>query len=164
MKNLNIIVLFLAFYPFSLNAFAWNPFKKQTYDECILENMKGVTSDNAARQIRDACGNKTSDSVADSKKCSTRFLTAAEETLVIPYASIHNGWMELDVHNNNKNIAVTGFKVFIKDLQTNKTLTYEAASPKIAPFTTSSKILVKILYAPKKPEWNIYEITTEVCR
>jgi hypothetical protein len=164
MKNLSKFFLFLFIYSLTINAFAWNPFKKQTYEECILENMKGVTSDDAARQIRYACISKTSNSVAESKKCSTRFLTATEEILVTPYASIEShGWMKLNVHNNNKNIAVTGFKVFIKDLQTNKTLTYEVTHPKIEPLTTSAEILVKILYAPKKPTWNIYEATTEVC-
>ena len=167
MKNLTILVLFLSFYSFSINAFAWNPFKKQTYDECILENMKGVTSDNAAREIRYACLNKTSDSVADSKKCSTRFLTADEATLVTPVAyelSDGDSYMKLNVHNNNKNIAVTGFKVFIKDLKTNKTLTYKVSYPTIEPLKTSPQILVEILYPPKKYQWNIYEVTTEVCK
>jgi hypothetical protein len=163
-KHFYIFVFFVFISSVSNNAFAWNPFKKQTFDECILENMKGVKSDKAAREISDACDSKTSDSVVDSKKCATRFLTAAEEIFVTPYASIESyGWMKLKVHNNNKNIVVTGFKVFITDLQTNKTLTYEVTYPKIAPLTTSAEILVKILYAPKKSTWNIYEITTEVC-
>ena len=147
------------------NAFAWNPFKKQTYEECILENMKDVKSDDAARQIKYACMSKTSNPTEDTKTCPTRFLTTPEAALVTPYASIESyGWMKLNVHNNNKKLSVTGFKVFITDLETNKTLTYEVTYPKIEPLTTSNEILVKILYAPKKSAWNIYEITTEVCK
>jgi hypothetical protein len=167
MKKLISFIFLMALYCVSVNTFAWNPFKKQNYDECILENMKGVTSDSAAREIRYACLNKTSDSDANSKKCSNRFLTTAEESLVTPSAyelSSGDRYLKLNVHNNNKNITVTGFKVFIKDLQTNKTLSYEVSYPTIKPLTTSPQILVEILYAPKKYQWNIYEVTTEVCR
>ena len=167
MRKLIPFIFSIAVCFFSVNIFAWNPFKKQTYEECILENMKGVKSDEAAKEIRHACRWKIlneSSAPVDSKKCTNRFLTPSEAKLVTPYAKIMSyGWMTLQVHNNNKNLTVTGFKVYIKDLETNKTLDYEVTYPKIEPLKTSDEINIRILAAPKKPEWNIYEITTEVC-
>jgi hypothetical protein len=105
-----------------------------------------------------------SNASVDSKKCTNRFLSPAEAKLVTPYAkSLSSGYMTLQVHNNNKNLIVTGFKIYIKDLDSNKTLNYEVTYPKIEPLKTSDEINIKILFAPKKPEWDIYEITTEVC-
>lgn len=36
----------------SLESFSWTLFGKQTYEECILENMKGVTNNSVAQQIQ----------------------------------------------------------------------------------------------------------------
>ena len=46
----------------------WNPFEPKTYDECILENMKGVSSDEAAKEIRYSCLKKHSKSGAVSSQ------------------------------------------------------------------------------------------------
>ncbi len=37
----------------------------QTYEDCILANMRGVTSDVAARAVREACQDKTAPSVSE---------------------------------------------------------------------------------------------------
>jgi hypothetical protein len=39
---------------------AWSLFGPKNFDECVLENMKGVTSDEAAIQIMGACSRKFS--------------------------------------------------------------------------------------------------------
>ena len=54
MKNfIGVSLIFLV-----THAFAWDLFGTQTYEDCIFENMKNVTSDVAAATIRNACQNK----------------------------------------------------------------------------------------------------------
>jgi len=43
------------------SAQAWNPFGPNNYDDCIIQNMKGVTSDTAAAAIRYSCYQKFPD-------------------------------------------------------------------------------------------------------
>jgi hypothetical protein len=43
---------------FSTDALAWSIFEPKNFDECILENMKGVTSDIAANAIGKSCAAK----------------------------------------------------------------------------------------------------------
>ena len=43
---------------FSKNVLAWTAFAPKDYDECILENMKGVTSDVGARLVNNSCHEK----------------------------------------------------------------------------------------------------------
>ena len=90
-------------------AFAWNPFKAQTYEECILENMKGVKSDDAASKIEMACILKTSknSSVTETKKCKDRQLTQEEKEKVKANASINYiNYIEVKIYNGNKNISI----------------------------------------------------------
>lgn len=51
-----IIIFFIL--TVSTNTFAWNIFDPKDYDDCILENMKGVSNDVAAMQVTKACKNK----------------------------------------------------------------------------------------------------------
>lgn len=51
-----------AFLPSPAMAQWWNPLAPKTYDECILKNMKGVTSDSAADMITLSCLNTFGDS------------------------------------------------------------------------------------------------------
>ena len=50
MKAIFLTVLLLPIFVFAQDA--------QTYEDCILENMKGVSSDVAATAIREACESK----------------------------------------------------------------------------------------------------------
>ncbi len=52
MKKITLLLLILLV---STNVFAFSLFGPKNYDECILDNMKGVTSDTAAVQIVVAC-------------------------------------------------------------------------------------------------------------
>ena len=45
----------------SISANAWNPFGPNNFDDCIIQNMKGVTSDAAAASIRLSCQQKFPD-------------------------------------------------------------------------------------------------------
>jgi hypothetical protein len=54
MKKLTVLILYLV----STNVFAWNILGPKNYDECILENMRGVTSDIGARLVEKSCREK----------------------------------------------------------------------------------------------------------
>ena len=69
-------------------SFAWSLFGPRTYEDCILENMKGVKSDDAALQIQVACMQKFPGD--EPKKCKMREMTAAEAKNVSANASISN--------------------------------------------------------------------------
>ena len=68
------------------NASAWTIFGPRSLEDCILENMKGVTSNDAARQIRVACMIKFPGD--EPKKCKMREMTTAEANNVTGNASI----------------------------------------------------------------------------
>ena len=64
MKILSLFLLFLV----STNIFAFSLFGPKNYDECILENMKGVSSDIAARLVDNSCDEKFKEKVVDNSK------------------------------------------------------------------------------------------------
>ncbi len=57
-KTLPIRLIFSTIFLFSFNAYPWSPFGPKNFDDCIIENMKGITSDAAAGSIRMACRQK----------------------------------------------------------------------------------------------------------
>ena len=52
----------------STNVFAFSLFGPKNYDECVLENMKGVSSDTAARLVANSCREKFKEKVVDNSK------------------------------------------------------------------------------------------------
>ena len=50
-----IIAALFLFDLFQIKSWLGKPKKRETVNECILKNMKGVQSDVAAREIRKAC-------------------------------------------------------------------------------------------------------------
>ena len=57
-------------------SYAWSLLGPSTLEDCILENMKGVTSDDAALAIRVACMKKFPGDAT--KQCKMREMTSAE--------------------------------------------------------------------------------------
>lgn len=49
----------------STSCFAWSLFGPKNYDECILENMKNVNNDIAAREVKKSCRMKFKDKEVD---------------------------------------------------------------------------------------------------
>lgn len=49
----------------STNVFAWNILGPSNYDECILENMKGIDSEAGANFVNKSCRNKFKTKVID---------------------------------------------------------------------------------------------------
>ena len=61
MNKLTGLILFLM----STNIYAWNVFGPKDYDECILENMKGIDSEAGANFVNKSCRNKFKTKVID---------------------------------------------------------------------------------------------------
>lgn len=89
----------------------WNPLAPKTYDECILKNMKGVTSDKAADMITLSCLEQFEEKRAS---CTLRELTAAERSKVSGRASVSNystPYLSARVYNGNADISVNEITV-----------------------------------------------------
>ena len=168
MKNLiKIFTIDFSIVLLLISLTACNPFKNQTYEDCILENMKGVKSDAAANEISSACIIKISnqDNSDDDKKCSERILSVEEKNLVRTVATIDDkNKMRLKLHNENKDIVITALKVAIHDIEKDKVMSYEVTNKNIKPFKTSDELTIELLYVPKKYDWGIFDLTTEVCK
>lgn len=99
---------------FSINVYA-GLFGPSNYEECLLENMKGVTSDEAANAIKYACATKYSEK-AVKKRCKERELTAVEKSKVSGNASISNygnPYFSGKFYNGNKAINISAVTVMI---------------------------------------------------
>jgi hypothetical protein len=144
-----------------------NPFKKQTFEDCLLENLKGVKSDDAAADIKYACLVKTSNNedTSDERKCENRALTIDERKLVNGTAFVESyGTLKVKLYNGNSNIKINGVKVKLIDTEKNQEFNFDLSMYKVAPLTTSEQMLASLLYAPKKWDWYLYDLTTEVCK
>lgn len=58
LMSLSKFLLLAPLFFLHFSASAWNPFGPKNFDDCIIKNMKGVTSDTAAISIRHACRQK----------------------------------------------------------------------------------------------------------
>ena len=130
--------------------------------------MKGVTNDDAASEIKFACESKTykeNSSNANSKKCVKRFLTAEETKMVTANAVVESyGWLKVKVYNGNNNISITEVKVRIIDKETQKSFDFNMSNATVNPISTSGEMLAQLLYVPKKWEWYVLPLATEVCK
>ncbi len=100
----------------AISAGAWNPFGPNNYDDCIIQNMKGVTSDTAAVSIRLSCLQKFPDKLTTTnQKETTRFGNPRLDVWDRPYNSrvfsnitigrqkLNNyGGLEIPVTNKNE--------------------------------------------------------------
>jgi len=63
------------------NAQWWNPLAPKTMEECILQNMKGVTSNDAAGLVAQACARKFPKEESEEGKKKKNYLNDAVWTL-----------------------------------------------------------------------------------
>ncbi|MGZ8946931.1 MAG: surface-adhesin E family protein [Methylococcaceae bacterium] len=87
MKKL-LSILLLLFIPTS--CFAWSLFEPKNIEDCILENMKGVSSDTAAQMIYKMCAEKFKDKevVNNPKYKWTRHHNSETAVFYIDYSTI----------------------------------------------------------------------------
>jgi len=146
-----------------LNAMAWNLFGDQTYEECILENMKGVTSDDAAGNIRVACFNKTKKSAPPAPVCKDRSLSSLEMGNITGSGAIADlvDFFYVNVHNGNSNIELKSLnvKIFASNIKPPQEYKVDFWPP-VASFSSGSKTIVLPIRPAKGYGWSIASATT----
>jgi L-cysteine desulfidase len=70
MKKVLVLLLLMV----STSVFAWSLFGPKNYDECVLENMKGVSTDTAARLVANSCHEKFKEKEVDNFVKNNRIL------------------------------------------------------------------------------------------
>ena len=99
----------------------------QNRNDCILENMRGVTSDDAARAIRQACSSKfhTRSTEPQQSECGTRPMTASElAKLQVSASQSYGDYLSVSVYNGN-NTSVEKIFVRIRDISFSAPQDYE---------------------------------------
>lgn len=132
------------------------------YDECILDSMKGVTSDKAALLIKKSCREKFPEPTVDSK---SEVLPILAQTKITGRASVaDSGYFEADLYNGTEDWSVSIVKIAVVDKDTNKTRSYKAYTGymghkyPIKPLSTGS-ISFRLLDNPKNMSWSIIEVS-----
>ena len=105
--------------------------------------------------------NKT---ISSPNKCKNRKLTAEETKLITGNAVVEGyGFLKVKLYNGNRNLKITGVKVRLFDKEAQKSFDFDMSNANVEPISTSGEMLAELLYAPKKWDWYIYEMYTEVC-
>ena len=105
-----ILSLMLCCVNYSNNYASW--LAPDNYEDCILEGMKGVTSDVAAREIRNACRKKFP--VEQEQQKSTRQLTSEELSKIEGNGGIgsdSDSKFYCELYNGNSNIVITDITI-----------------------------------------------------
>jgi hypothetical protein len=89
-------------------------FGPSDYDECILESMKGVTSDDAASHIARSCRRKFPPS-ANQEIASRPLLKEEKEKLTIigEWSKHLHGYWYVQVHNGNQDVTISRMEIKI---------------------------------------------------
>lgn len=160
MKTAALIISMLL----SANTHAWSLFGPKTYEECILQNMKGVTSDSAATQIQVACAVKFLDKKDNS--CEKRELRPEELKLVKGTASFSNysgePYFRGNFYNGNQQIPLTDIIVSIqaKNIVPPETYSLHLSHP-IGPLSSGTAgISIQTYPENGRGSWGIVSVKT----
>lgn len=142
------------------SASAWTLFGPRSLEDCILENMKGVTSDDAALQIRVACMQKFPGD--EPKKCKMREMTPAEANNVTGNASISNTpYFSGSFYNGNSVATVDEIVVIFRADNIKPPQEYKLyLSYPIAPKSSNTAGTTVQLAPTKNFEWNFRSLKT----
>ena len=98
MKKILVLLLLMV----STNVFAWSLFGPTNFDECLLENMKGVTSDQAAEAIEYACEVKFN-TQEKQVECKLQEFTSSEMAKLQATGNVYNyGYFKGNVYNGSQ--------------------------------------------------------------
>jgi hypothetical protein len=160
-QNMKVIFLLIIFFSLS-DCFAWSLFGPRSYDDCILENMKGVTNKEASLQIQIACESKFPGD--EPKKCKMRELTKAEIGKISAEAEVSNyssPYLSASLHNGNGSTSIDEITIVlsadnIKPPQEYKLYMRFPISPQ-----SSGEAGISVQVAPKKNmQWSLKSIKT----
>lgn len=137
----------------SNSCFAWSLLEPKDFDECILENMKGVTSDVAARQIRKSCRSKFPYPSEKVTECTLQDFSTPEYNKLEASASITDyGYFQGNVYNGSQK-TIREILITYKS-KNNKWLEYKITDLNIKPLTSGDFSTAVHDNKIKKLEWN----------
>jgi len=146
------LMLFLCF--FNTNAFAFSLFGPKDYDECILESTKGVTSDEAAIQIRRSCYKKFGKKLAN---CNPVDFTAAEMSKLQAHGGVQSyGWFTGAIYNGGQK-TIRSMVIKYKTSHSGELFRYKIDNLNINPLS-SGEFSTKVLDGTPALEWNFWAL------
>lgn len=149
--RLLILSIFILYVPFSFSNWFSEP---KSYDDCVLEYMKGTTSDLAAKAIHRSCRNKFP--LPAPKQIN---LNSAELSKITGTAQVSGKYVNLNIYNGSS-LYVNKIYIRITDKSTKKyqdyvaTQTSRLGSFPVSPLSTG-KFSFSVLTIPKNWSWTI---------
>lgn len=125
MKNRGVMTFLYSLVFFSSGTYAGWLGGPSDYDECILEEMKGVTSDVAARLIRQSCQKKFPQKTLEDK--SVELPNSALEKIEGKAGTSNTGYFEGNLFNGNGDWHITSLTVRLVDNKTKQYKDYETS-------------------------------------
>jgi hypothetical protein len=158
MKNRRILTVFVFTCFFSPGTYAGWLGGPSDYDECILEGMKGVTSDVAAQLIRQSCQKKFPKKTHEDN--SVELPSSALEKIEGKAGVAGNGYYEGIIFNGNREWHITSLTVRLEDSKSKQYRDYEASVKQGAysyslPPLTKGEFSFKPYEVPKERIWSI---------
>ncbi|QWD31214.1 hypothetical protein G6681_05585 [Polynucleobacter paneuropaeus] len=147
--------IYIALFGFLIESAHAGIFGPSNFDDCVLESMKGVTSDVAARTIYQSCRQKFPEKQV---KRNTKALEPWELSSLEGRGKDLGDYFSADILNTNKGITVTQITISVTRKSGGKEFTnFYDKDVDIAPNTTSN-VFIKILdgdAGSKFIKWNI---------
>jgi len=158
---MKVIFLMVMFFGLS-DCFAWSLFGPRSYDDCILENMKGVTNKEASLQIQIACESKFPGD--EPKKCKMREFTKAEIVKITVEAEVTNysfPYLSANLHNGNSSASIDEITIILSADNIKPPQEYKLYMPLPISPQSSGEAGVRVQAAPKKNiSWSLKSIKT----
>jgi hypothetical protein len=137
----------------------------QNYNDCILENMRGVTSDVAATAVRRACNAKHIRHRTEPPKseCGTRPMKASELAKLQISARVSYEDLRFSVYNGN-NTSVEKMSVRIRDISFSAPQDYEVLGtrPLVEPSAAAKDLIVSVASLPSN-DFRFQLLSAETC-
>lgn len=113
-----VLIMFCLSFPCTAFSFFGPDNYRECYEQCVLKNMKGVQSDEAARTIRGACRAKCRRKFdyynTDTKKIKNKELKKEEIEKIKGKAKYSNGFFRYDLYNQNNEWGVAEIVIKIQ--------------------------------------------------
>jgi len=122
-------------------AMAWSLFGPKTYEECVLQNMKGTTSDAAAKHIESACNDKYETKPVPVQKCKSREPSLDELKKIQANGGVEDGGMprfRATIYNGNANVSIDEMVVLLKGSNFSSPQQYKLSFIPIQPLSSGT--------------------------
>lgn len=136
-------------------------FGPSNFDECILDNMKGVTSDLAARAIYRSCLEKFPKTA---EVCTDFALTSDQMNHLKGTAHFSYGSFFVDLYNGNPDVSLTNIQITIKDLVTQESRVYQESPSPIKPLAQYSLNFFASVANTENGQWSWSVLSARGCK